>query len=322
MPNASSGLLHQPVHLLHVERRRFQHVVRRPRLIRQPQLLGLAAKGRARQDRQIEHLHFANRLACDAGSRCRGGTESTVSPGRPRIRSTWTLIPSASRASTPRSKAARFVGPAHQLPRPRLDRLQPDLDLVEVGLRGAAGPSAASIPSARNSPENARRRSGVAACQQPQELGEIGPLVERRVEQHDFLRPVLDRVAQIGKDLFGREKPRRRRGPWDSSSICSGSGSRGPSPAASVRRRPRRECLRRRATRSASRFSRTARAGGGRRSARCHRPEIGAADCSPAGDQPAISANVASPSPRRRESILASGASSSAKAASPSPSTA
>ena len=120
-------------------------------------------------------------------------TESTVSPGRPRIRSTCTLIPSANNSLHAVLEGRQVRGPAHQFPRPRLDRLQTDLDLMEVGL--AEQPGRFGVDPFR--PQFAGERQlppGVVAGKQPQEVGKIGPLVERRIQQHDFPRPAARRA--------------------------------------------------------------------------------------------------------------------------------
>ena len=187
-----------------VERRRLQHVVRRPGLIPQPQLLGLAAKGRAGQDRQVEHLrlrvcpgakqevdaapHRIDRIARQAEDQIDAGLDPF---GHDRLD-----------APLERRQVGR---PAHQLPRPRLDRLQPDLDFVEIGLAEQPGQFGVDPfgPQLAGKRQPAAR---IAAAKQPQKIGEIGPLVERRIQQHDFRRPVLGGVAQIGQDLLGREE--------------------------------------------------------------------------------------------------------------------
>ena len=132
--------------------------------------------------------------------------ESTVSPGRPMIRSTQTLMPSAKIALTPCSKAAQVRRSAHQFPRLSARRIAGRSRLRGSRPREAAAPLAASIPSARNSPENASRPPGLprrSSRRKPAKSGRWSSVGSRNTTS---VAPCSCSIAQVGENLLGRKE--------------------------------------------------------------------------------------------------------------------
>src|SRR5215211_4520487 len=87
----------------------------------------------------------------------------------------------------------------------RIDRLESDLHLSEVRFSQQLGGLRLDSLAAEFA-EVGPLMIRIALCQQLQKAVEVFSLVERRVEQNDFLDAAFGRVAKIGDDLlFGNE---------------------------------------------------------------------------------------------------------------------
>ena len=187
-------LVHQFEQLCPFERRRFEEVIWRAWLEAESEFGGLVPERRAGQDRQVEDLNVAVQVAV-----AQVAERAHHRFGRVARQADDQIDLHADALVTHRPDAAleslQVVLPVHQAHRVRVDRLQPDLDLGEVGRaeqpgrfgRDALGPQFAEITE------------GVAPvlfAQEPEEVGEILALVECRIEKENFLRAALVSVPE------------------------------------------------------------------------------------------------------------------------------
>ncbi len=126
-----------------------------------------------------------------------------MSPGSPMIKSTFTRMPAASIACTPRCRAFKFTGRSINAWVRRSTDCSPTSTSVKFACRSRSADSAIDAFSPKLG-EIRELPAGVALDEQLQETEKIRPLVERRIQNHHLLRPALGGMPQIGQHPLGR----------------------------------------------------------------------------------------------------------------------
>ena len=167
----------------------------------------MAAEVRARQDGQVEDLQMGKRphplqvvqSAADRVHAVAGQTEDHVQADIDAL---------VEHGADARLEGREVRAAAHQPLGPRIERLQADFHFLEVGRPQQPGGGRVDALGAEFAGEG-QPPLGIALGEPAQEVEEIGPLVQRRIEQEDLGDLVPGRMGRRLAAICSGESSRR-----------------------------------------------------------------------------------------------------------------